>query len=212
MHIASLEHRSQNWGLRQLGDGDTTGANPPPCALNLEAINKSTPHFGGPSADAAAWQSCMPQSPVTVPKFPSDPAFAAASPQGAPSAAAQPASRQRGDGGVEEEPGERERCWGGICSALPVATRPAPNHEPLSPLRAITSFPSEATMPPPAPSLLLQPLFTGKRWERVFLGVLWPSCSPSLLSWHSPVCITPKQAPFAHPSQCNRRGKGGGGR
>ena len=100
----------------------------------------------------------------------------------------------------------------GLSSALPVATRPAPSYEPPSPLPAITVFPPEATAPSAPLSLLLQPLFIGKRWERVFLGVLRPSCSPSLLSWHSPACITPNQAPFAHPSQCNGRGKGGGGR
>lgn len=101
---------------------------------------------------------------------------------------------------------------GRIRSALPVVTGPAPTYKPPSPLPAITIFPCpEATAPSPPPSPLLQPLFIGKRWERVFLGVLLPSCSPSLLSWHSPACITPNQAPSTHPSQCNRRGKGGGG-
>lgn len=194
-----------------LGDEDTTGENPSPCALNLEAINKSTPHFGGPSADPAPWQSWVPQSPTTVPEFPSASAFTAASPQRTPSAASRLASRQRGDGEVAEGPGEREWCLGGLSSALPVAARPAPSYKPPSPLPAITIFPPEAIASSPPPSPLLQPLFTGKKWERVFLGVPRPSCSPSLLSWHSPACVTPNQAPSTLPSQCNGRGKGGGG-
>lgn len=64
-------------------------------------------------------------------------------------------------------------------------------------------------MPSPPPSLLLQPLFMGKRWGKAFLGVLWPFCTSSLLSWHSPACITPNQAPFAHPFQCTVGGEGG---
>lgn len=41
-------------------------------------------------------------------------------------------------------------------------------------------------MPSPPPSLLLQPLLMGKRWGKAFLGVFWPFCTPSLLSWQSP--------------------------
>lgn len=194
-----------------LGDGDTTRENPPPCALNLEAINKSTPHFGGPSADPAPRQSWVPQSPATDPEFPSTSAFAAASPQQAPSAASHLASRQRGDGEVVEGPGERERCWGDLAQTF---LSPQGQHQATSPhcLSLLSPSSPEAIAPSPPLSLLLQPLFIGKRWERVFLGVLRPSCSPSLLSWHSPACITPNQAPSAHPSQCNGRGKGRGGR
>lgn len=41
----------------QVRDGDTTAENPSLWALNLEAINKSTPHFGGCSVDPASQQS-----------------------------------------------------------------------------------------------------------------------------------------------------------
>lgn len=50
-------HCSQNWFVPQLRGGDRTAENSPPWALNLEAICKSTPHFGGPSADPASQQS-----------------------------------------------------------------------------------------------------------------------------------------------------------
>lgn len=93
-------------------------------------------------------------------------------------------SQEKGNGA-----GER------ISSALPMATGPAPSYKPPSPLPTITILLPEATVPSPPSFPLLQPLFIGKRWERVFLGVLQPSCSPSLLSWHSPACITPNQAP-----------------
>lgn len=84
---------------------------------------------------------------------------------------------------------------GGLSSALPMATRPTPSSKTLLPLPPITIFP-EAIAPSPPLSLLLQPLFIGKRWERVFLGVLQPYCSPSLLSWHHPACITLNRTPW----------------
>lgn len=79
MHVASPGQPELGF-VPRLSDGDTTGENPPPCALSLEAINKSTPRFGGPSADPATQQSWVPQSPAAVPELSSTPALAAASP------------------------------------------------------------------------------------------------------------------------------------
>lgn len=64
---------------------------------------------------------------------------------------------------------------GGLSSALPEATGPAPCYEPLLP-----SFPS------PPLSLLLQPLFLGKRWERVFI-------------WGAPALLLPIPPWLAQP-------------
>lgn len=115
----------------RLGDGDTTGENPPPCALNLEAINKSTPRFGRPPADPAPQQSWVPQSPTTVPKFPSASVFAAVSPQQASSAASRLASGQWGDSEVAKGLGKREWCWGDLAQPFPW---PQGQHQAMSPL------------------------------------------------------------------------------
>lgn len=66
-------------------------------------------------------------------------------------------------------------------------------------------------MPSPPPSLLLQPLFMGKRWGKVFLGVLWPSCTPIPSQLAQPCLHDPKPSTLCPPLSVQREGKGGGG-
>lgn len=83
---------------------------------------------------------------------------------------------------------------GGLRSAFPMATGPAPCYEPPSSLPAITTFiPAAAAL-----------IFREEVVKGFFLGVPHPSCFPSLLGWHSPACIPPKpSAPVPiHPSSC----------
>lgn len=189
----------------RLGDGDTTGRNPPPCALNLEAINKSTPQFGGPSAAPAPRQS-----PTTVPEFPSAPAFAAVSPQRAPSAAPQPASRQRGDGDVGEEPGEREWRWGVLAQPFPW---PQGQHQAASPLHL--PLPSPSSPPPrghctiptsvPVAAALIHTEEVGKG----FPGACSGPPAPPIPSQLAQPCLHHPKPGTLHPSlSVQREGKG----
>lgn len=63
-HIVPRALQPELGFVPQVRDGDTTAENPAVWALNLEAINKSTPHFGG-----ASKAECLPAL-LWSPRFP----------------------------------------------------------------------------------------------------------------------------------------------
>lgn len=118
-----------------------------------------------------AW---VPQSPTTVPEFPSASAFTAASPQGAPPAASRLASRQRGDGEVAEGPGEREWCLGGLVQPF---LWPQGQHQATSPLHLSQLSPSSPLRPLYHPHLrprCCSPYLQGRGGKGFFWGCPGP--------------------------------------